>query len=402
MSPAHIAIVALAVLGYAVHQGSVRIPLPFPAAGKYVEKVPSSVYPWHARSLEGPLSPNSHLTKVTRLFEGSIQGSESVTIAADGHLVMLDKYGYVHEATEGKHGQFELSKQPVAYVGPGRPLGAQFDTDGNLIICDSLKGLMMLEKDTHRVLIVANRVSDTSAIDPGSEILYANDLDIASDGTIYFTASTNIVPHRNEQGFFDTFRAWQLGMCQGAPAGKLLSYNPKTKEVHVLAKDFYYANGVALSADESYLVMVETDRIRTIKFWLKGEKAGSWEVLYDRLPGAPDGVSRASDGNFWVALLSPIPPVAKVLGPPAVRGLYAWLPAWLRPPLKSWGAVVKISLDGQVVDFLLDITGEHVSKISSAHEHDGRLYLGNLVTDYVSFLDLRELKKSRSNATATT
>lgn len=73
---------------------------------------------------------------------------------------------------------------------------------------------MMLEKDTHRVLIVANRVSDTSAIDPGSEILYANDLDIASDGTIYFTASTNIVPHRNEQGFFDTFRAWQLGMCQ--------------------------------------------------------------------------------------------------------------------------------------------------------------------------------------------
>lgn len=61
---------------------------------------------------------------------------------------------------------------------------------------------------------------------------------------------------------------------QGAPAGKLLSYNPKTKEVHVLAKDFYYANGVALSADESYLVMVETDRIRTIKFWLKGEKVG--------------------------------------------------------------------------------------------------------------------------------
>lgn len=71
----------------------------------------------------------------------SCDHAESVTIAADGHLVMLDKYGYVHEATEGKHGQFELSKQPVAYVGPGRPLGAQFDTDGNLIICDSLKVL---------------------------------------------------------------------------------------------------------------------------------------------------------------------------------------------------------------------------------------------------------------------
>jgi hypothetical protein len=33
---------------------------------------------------------------------------------------------------------------------------------------------------------------------------------------------------------------------------------------------FYYANGVALSPDESYLVMAETDRIRLLKYWLKG------------------------------------------------------------------------------------------------------------------------------------
>jgi sugar lactone lactonase YvrE len=40
----------------------------------------------------------------------------------------------------------------------------------------------------------------------------------------------------------------------------------------VLAKGFYYANGVALAEDESYLVMAETNRIRVHKFWLKGDK----------------------------------------------------------------------------------------------------------------------------------
>jgi hypothetical protein len=66
-------------------------------------------------------------------------------------------------------------------------------------------------------------------------------------------------------------------------------------------------------------------------------------VLLENLPGAPDGVSTAPDGNFWVALVSPIPPIAKLLRDPTVRALYAWLPAWARPPLKKWGAVVKVS-----------------------------------------------------------
>jgi sugar lactone lactonase YvrE len=54
---------------------------------------------------------------------------------------------------------------------------------------------------------------------------------------------------------------------------------------------FYYANGVALSADESFLVLVETDRIRAHKVWLKGPKVGetggtstAFGSHYGRLP----------------------------------------------------------------------------------------------------------------------
>lgn len=66
------------------------------------------------------------------------------------------------------------------------------------------------------------------------------------------------------------------------------------------------------------------------------------EPLLEDLPGAPDGVSAAPDGGFWVALVSPVPPIAKLLKDPVVRALYAWLPTWARPPLKKWGAVVKV------------------------------------------------------------
>jgi hypothetical protein len=48
--------------------------------------------------------------------------------------------------------------------------------------------------------------------------------------------------------------------------------------------------------------------------------------------------------NLWVGLVSPIPPIAKLLRDPTIRALYVWLPTWLRPPLKKWGAVTKVCM----------------------------------------------------------
>jgi hypothetical protein len=62
----------------------------------------------------------------------------------------------------------------------------------------------------------------------------------------------------------------------------------------------------------------------------------------ENLPGVPDGISTAPDGHFWVGLVNPVPPIAALLKEPIVRALYAWLPAWARPPVKIWGAVAKV------------------------------------------------------------
>jgi sugar lactone lactonase YvrE len=40
-------------------------------------------------------------------------------------------------------------------------------------------------------------------------------------------------------------------------------------------------------------------------------QAGQREVLVDSLPGLPAGLSKASDGNFWVSMTVPVPSYTK-------------------------------------------------------------------------------------------
>jgi sugar lactone lactonase YvrE len=40
--------------------------------------------------------------------------------------------------------------------------------------------------------------------------------------------------------------------------------------VHLLAKGLFYSNGVAVAEDDSFLLISETDRVRVVKYWLKG------------------------------------------------------------------------------------------------------------------------------------
>jgi sugar lactone lactonase YvrE len=59
---------------------------------------------------------------------------------------------------------------------------------------------------------------------------------------------------------------------QGSVTGRLLSYSPKTKKTHVLAGDLFYANGVVVAHDQSFLLVVETMSVTIHKYWLQGPK----------------------------------------------------------------------------------------------------------------------------------
>jgi len=70
-------------------------------------------------------------------FCHSALAAESVAVAEDGSLYMLDKFGYVWRAPKTSEGGYTKDKEPLAHLGPGRPLGFHFDAEGNLIVCDA-------------------------------------------------------------------------------------------------------------------------------------------------------------------------------------------------------------------------------------------------------------------------
>lgn len=88
------------------------------------------------------------------------------------------------------------------------------------------------------VSVLSSRVSASSPLDPGSEVTYANDLAISDgpDGRVYFTSCSDVIPMRHPDGYYDTFRAWMMGLAQGLPRGRLMMYDPATQQTTVLAK----------------------------------------------------------------------------------------------------------------------------------------------------------------------
>ncbi|GLC34854.1 hypothetical protein PLESTM_000247100 [Pleodorina starrii] len=379
----------------------VDTPLPYPAHHHLVRDVDPSLLPTNPSPLEGVYAPNELLRKGHRLFEGVIQASEHVAFSPGGNMTLLDKFGYMYEAEPAASvpgavfpEEWALDLPAAAYIGPGRPLGFHYDGEGNLIIADALKGLLRLERGgSGRLEILSNRVSPDAAVAAGSPVNYVNAMDISKeDGTIYFSSSQDIPVGLSleKPAFYDTFRSYLLGLYGGSISGRLLKYDPATRRTEQLVSGLWFANGVALSADESFVAVAETSRLRVHRHWLKGPRAGTTELLIDRLPGFPDGLATASDGNLWVALVAPVNALPKLLRFKALRVLLAYLPPWLRPPIPSWGAVLKISPDGKPQQLLMDPDGFKIAFVSAVTERNGKLYFGNVKQNYVSYFDLAD------------
>lgn len=77
---------------------------------------------------------------------------------------------------------------------------------------------------------------------------FADDVIASSDGTIYFSIATT------EFGFHD----WPLDLLETKSTGQLVKHDPSSNKTSVLVYDLGFANGVALSSEQDYLVVCET------------------------------------------------------------------------------------------------------------------------------------------------
>lgn len=309
--------------------------------------------PAPAPAWDGPLAQNERLVEAEIFGAGAVHGPEDVAVAPDGRMFVGTHDGKIVVIDGDAHEIFADTE--------GRPLGLAWDGDGNLIVADAKKGLLSI--DDKGSIDVLTTESD------GVPFKFTDDVDVAPDGVIYFS----------DASFKYGYGEHMEDLMESRPNGRLLSYDPTTKETKTLLSDLYFANGVAVAADGTHVLVNETGRFRIKRYWLEGDAAGTAEIFVDNLPGFPDGVSRSPRGTYWVAMFTMRNPDADNLAPsPFMKKLIWRLPRALLPKPAKYGLVLELDADGKIVRSLHDTQGAHFWFITSAEEVDGKLYLGTL------------------------
>lgn len=319
-----------------------------------------------APELTGPFAENRRLDAGERWDIPDGHGPEDVAFDEDGNAYTgIDDGRILRFARDGSH------PDTVADTG-GRPLGVEVDLDGTLVVCDPYRGLLRVDPGTGHVTTLVDSFD-------GRPLLFCDNATIASDGTIYFTDSTQRWQfHEQREPFFEH-----------DPTGRVLTYEPGSGRARVVLEDLYFANGVALSRDEGFLVVAETARYQVTRLWLRGDRAGERDLLIGNLPGLPDNITSDGAGTFWVALTRRRDATLdRVLPRPALRKLVRRTPLWMQPDPDRRGIVVAVDEQGRVVDNLQSPSGR-VHDVTGAREHDGWLYVGSLEMDAVVRVRLR-------------
>lgn len=347
---------------------------------------PAAWTPPPAPALTGQYEQNSRLAPVQRLSLGDGHAPEDVAIDAEGKIYAGFEDGRIIQLQPD-------GTQPRLFANThGRPLGLVFDREGNLLVTDAIKRLLSINK-RGEVQLLADKAED------GVTFGCLNDIDVAADGTIYFTEASHKFPMTQHVS----------DLLEHQPNGRLLAFDPKTQHVRTVLRGLHFANGVAVSPDQSFVLVAETGKYRIRRVWLTGPSAGQSDMFIENLPGFPDGLSsnaRAAGSSagpggsanpaegadkpvtrndkFWLALVTPRQALFDRLLPhPFLRKVVYRLPKSLQPAPQRYSFVLGLDAQGRVTDNLQNGSSDCYAQIANVIEHNGSLYFGSIGEDTV-------------------
>ena len=363
--------------------------------GKVIQKIyvnPALVPLAASPSLEPgsglPFARNDRLIGAEAIGVDQVEGPEDVIIDRQDRV-----YGSTRDGNIIRFSGDRLQHREVfAHIG-GRPLGMQFDKDENLIVCVAGMGVYGV-KPSGEVFKVTDETNRTwSKLNDDSRLRMADDLDIAPDGKIYFSDCTTRYEMTTNT----------LDILEGRPNGRVVCYDPATKKTHTVINHFYFPNGICVAHDGRSVLIASTSACRIFRYWVAGPNKGKTDILIDELPGNPDNINRASDGNYWLALVGIRTPTFDLAArmPAFRRRMVKQVPTdeWLAPGLNH-GCVLKFNEAGEVLESYWDPTGIAHSTVTSMREHKGYLYLGGLENNRIGRIKLEGADPTWTNYAA--
>jgi len=338
--------------------------------------VPINPVAWDAPrdlGLVDPFESNDRLRPARAIGLGTHEGPEDVTAGHDGRLYATSKDGFLLQI-DGYGNVAEF-----AQVG-GRPLGLETDRDGSFITANAYSGIQRISPNG----LVTTLLDEVD----GVPLVYADDLAIASDGTVYFSEAST---HFGASQYEGTYEGSLLDIMEHGASGQVIAFSPDTGDAKVIIDDLNFANGVAISADQTFLLVAETGSYRILRYWLVGPRAGETEVIIDNLPGFPDNINNGLNGRFWIGLVSPRNDLLDRLSDnPLIRKIVQRLPAFLRPKAVPSSHVIAINGDGAVLMNLQD-SDARFPALTGVFETSDALYLTSLFGNELARLDKQDL-----------
>ena len=313
-----------------------------------------------------PYALNDRLRDVELIGLGKIDGPEDILLDDNDDLYTGNRIGDIirFKAPDYKHPEI------FAHCG-GRPLGLAFDENGNIVVCIGGMGLYSIGKDGKITKLTDETNRTPWSIIDDSRLSLADDLDVAPDGRVFFSEATK----RYEM------HEWPVDCLESRGNGRILCYDPSTKKTKTLIRNLVFPNGVCMAHDNSSFFFAETWGCRISRYWLNGPKAGKVESVLPNIPGYPDNINRASDGNYWLALVGMrTPSLDLAMTMPGFRKRMSRRVAsdeWMFPNINT-GCVIKFNDRAEVLESFWDLGGENHPMVTSMREHRGYLYLGGI------------------------
>lgn len=340
---------------------------------------PTTTSGWDAPKFEGYIGKfqkNNRLDAMNFINLGKYSEPE--------HLVLYKGWIYA-SVKNGKIIRFKPNGSPIEEVvnTGGRPFGFDFDVNDALIITDPLYGehggLLRVtnygSKNKPTIEILTNSVD-------GTPIRYADAVVVAKSGKIYFTDATQQVNIRENGG---PMKAATIDVIGNTNSGRILEYDPITKKTRVLVHSISFANGIALSEDEQFLIVNELGKYRVWKIAIhahdvKAEPNGQLtQIIIDNLPGLPDNITRGKEGRLWVGLVSPRNSLLDIVSDkPWMRAIMMRIMmVFPQGSDSNYAHVIAIDENGHILDDLQSDAGIY-PKITGVTETQDRLYFHNI------------------------